>query len=75
MTSSIAFFLQPGEFHEGGVWRVLVDDPAAQLGVTPLSTIQPGFRLVSNRTGCVLAPGVSKYPEWSVGMRAEGTAG
>ncbi|KAF0289159.1 Protein O-mannosyl-transferase 2 [Amphibalanus amphitrite] len=53
-----------GEFPEGGVWRVLVDDPSAEPGVTPLSAIHPGFRLISNRTGCALRPGISKYPEW-----------
>ena len=55
---------QPGDFYEGGVWRVLLDDPSAESGVTPLTAVQPGFRLVSNRTGCVLRPGLSKYPEW-----------
>ncbi|XP_037083495.1 protein O-mannosyl-transferase 2-like isoform X2 [Pollicipes pollicipes] len=52
------------ELHAGGVWHVLLDDPGASFGVTPLRTVGSWFRLVNNSTGCALRPGFSKYPGW-----------
>ncbi|XP_037081465.1 protein O-mannosyl-transferase 2-like [Pollicipes pollicipes] len=60
-------FGEVDEFYEGSVWRVLLDEPGAEPGVTPLRAVGSWFRLINNRTGCALRPGLSKYPSWGFG--------
>jgi len=63
----ITGFGEIGEFYEGSVWRILLDEPGAEVGVTPLRAVGSLFRIINNRTGCALRPGLSKLPTWGYG--------
>lgn len=53
-----------GEEHPGSVWRVEILSSTAKPGVTGLTAIKSRFRLINNRTGCILSAGSDRYPSW-----------